>query len=72
MVVPRGVLHGLVNASTNPVRYLLMLTPGKIAGYFEELGALIDATPTGAPDAEKWAQIATQYDTEFADLPPLT
>jgi mannose-6-phosphate isomerase-like protein (cupin superfamily) len=25
VVVPRGVLHGLVNASTNSVRYLLML-----------------------------------------------
>ncbi len=73
VVVPRGVVHGLVNTSPDPVRYLLMLTPGRMAGYFEELGALIDATPAGTPPSpEKWAEIATKYDTEFPDLPPLT
>jgi mannose-6-phosphate isomerase-like protein (cupin superfamily) len=73
VVVPRGVLHGLVNTSPTPVRYLLMLTPGHMAGYFEELGALIDATPSGIPPSPaKWAEIAAKYDTEFPDLPPLT
>jgi mannose-6-phosphate isomerase-like protein (cupin superfamily) len=71
VVVPRGVVHGLVNASTEPVRYLLMLTPGKMAGYFEELGALIAATPSGPPDQGQWAAIATKYDTEFLNVPPL-
>ncbi len=66
VVVPRGVLHGLVNTSPNPVRYLLMLTPGHMSGYFQELGALIDATPAATPpDPEKWAEIAAKYDTEF-------
>jgi mannose-6-phosphate isomerase-like protein (cupin superfamily) len=73
VVVPRGLLHGLVNSSPNPVRYLLMLTPGRMAGYFQELGALIDATPARAPtNPEKWAEIAAKYDTEFPDVPPLT
>ena len=73
VVVPRGLLHGVVNASPNAVRYLLMLTPGRMAGYFQEPGALIDATPAGAPtNSEKWAQIAAKYDTEFPHLPPLT
>ena len=42
VVVPRGVLHGLVSTSPNPVRYLLMLAPGHMSGYFQELVALID------------------------------
>ena len=72
-MVPRGVLHGFVNTSPTPVRYLLMLTPGHMAGYFEELGALIDATPAGTPPSrEKWSELAAKSDTEFPDLPPLT
>ena len=69
VVVPRGVVHGLVNASAEPVRYLLMLTPGKMAGYFEELGALIAATPSGPPDQEQWAAIATKYAPSFSTCP---
>lgn len=73
VVVPRGLLHGLVNTSSNAVHYLLMLTPGRMSGYFQELGALIDAAPAGTPpNPEKWAEIAAKYDTEFPDLPPLT
>jgi hypothetical protein len=53
VIVPRGVLHGLVNSSPNPVRYLLMLTPGHMAGYFQELGALIDSTPAEEPTDPK-------------------
>jgi mannose-6-phosphate isomerase-like protein (cupin superfamily) len=69
VAVPRGVVHGLVNTTSEPVRYLLMLTPGKMAGYFEELGALLTADASGPPDVEKWAAIATKYDTEFLNLP---
>jgi uncharacterized RmlC-like cupin family protein len=71
VIVPRGVVHGLVNTTSEPVRYLLMLTPGKMAGYFEELGALITADASGPPDVQKWVAIATKYDTEFLHLPPL-
>ena len=70
VVVPRGVLHGLHNASTEAVRYLVMCTPGQLMeGYFRELGALIDATPAGPPDPVKFAAIAATYDTAFHDPP---
>ena len=72
VVVPRGVIHGLHNASSEMVRYLVMLTPGRMAGYFQELGALIDATPSGPPDPAQWAAIAAKYDTEFLEAPPAT
>jgi hypothetical protein len=68
VLVPRGIVHGLVNTTPYVVRYLLMLTPGGMAGYVEELGALIDATP-GPPDPKRWMEIATKYDTEFLDTP---
>ena len=72
IVVPRGVIHGLNNASAEVVRYLVMLTPGRMAGYFRELGALIDATPSGPPDPEQWAAIAARDDTEFLEVPLVT
>lgn len=48
------------------IHYLLMLTPGYLSGYFQELGALIDATPAGpTPNPElgsipAWARVATE------------
>jgi hypothetical protein len=69
--VPRGVVHTLHNGTEDEVRYLLLLTPGGIEGYFAELGALIAATPATPPDLGQWAAIAAKYDTEFRELPPL-
>ena len=71
VAVPRGVVHTLQNATQETVRYLLLLTPGRLEGYFAELGALIAATPSGPPDPVQWAAIAARYDTEFRDLPPV-
>ena len=72
VVVPRGVVHTLHNATEEAVRYLLLLTLGRMMeGYFAELGALIAATPAGPPDPVEWAAIAARYDTEFRDLPPV-
>ena len=60
-----------VNSTADLVRYLLMLTPGSMVGDFEELVALIDSTPSEPPDPQQWMEIATKYDTEFLDMPPL-
>ena len=71
VIVPRGVVHTLHNGTKDTVRYLLLLTPGGMEGYFAELGALIAATPAGPLDPGQWAAIAAKYDTEFRELPSL-
>jgi len=71
VIVPRGVVHTLHNGTEDEVRYLLLLTPGGMEGYFAELGALIAATPAGSLDPGQWAAIAAKYDTEFRELPRL-
>jgi hypothetical protein len=37
-----------------------------MSDYFQEVGALIDATPAGtSTDPEIWAEFSAKYDTEF-------
>jgi mannose-6-phosphate isomerase-like protein (cupin superfamily) len=71
VVAPRGVIHQVRNDRDEEARYLGLHVPGEQEGYFAELGALIMANPSGPPDRAHWDAIASKYDTEFCDLPPL-
>jgi len=41
VVLPRGNLHGFWNASDEPARMLLVITPGEFASFFDEVVAQI-------------------------------
>jgi quercetin dioxygenase-like cupin family protein len=41
MTKPRGQMHAMWNAGTEPSRIIEVITPGAFAGYFRELGQLL-------------------------------
>jgi mannose-6-phosphate isomerase-like protein (cupin superfamily) len=72
--VPKGVAHGFMNVGQEPARLLAILTPG---GWHEQLFAALGEPaktetlpppPAGPPDAQRMAETARRYGTEF--LPP--
>jgi len=65
--VPRGTPHAFGNTSTEPARMLVMVTPGGMQGYFEQLSPLL----SGAPKEAEIARILAQYSAEVTG-PPLT
>jgi uncharacterized RmlC-like cupin family protein len=65
--IPPGVVHSFSNPSAEPLKFLVWLTLGEIAIYFEELFALFDAEPSWPPaDRQKLAALIAKYD----QLPP--
>src|SRR5262249_5618625 len=50
--VPRGTPHTFANASEEPSRSLVLVTPGGFESYFEELIALIEQTGGLPPQPE--------------------
>ena len=65
--VPRGTPHTFGNTSVEPVRLLVMITPGGMQGYFEQLGPVL----FGPPNQAEITRILAQYNAE-AIGPPIT
>jgi mannose-6-phosphate isomerase-like protein (cupin superfamily) len=64
--VPRGTPHTFRNAGDGLGRLVGTFTPGRFAGYFRELAAII--TETGCPpERSAWAELYGRYDTSFVD-----
>lgn len=69
--VPHGIEHGFKNVGSDTGRLVLMITPGGLEGFFEQIGqVIIDVNnppppPSGPPDFVKAAQIAAQYNITF-------
>jgi quercetin dioxygenase-like cupin family protein len=69
-----GTLHAWRNATTEPVRTLLFVTPAGFERFFEEAGILGNdlSSPPPPPtpeDFEKMAAIGRKYDTEYPPVP---
>ena len=63
--VPPGLVHTFFNPTADPVRFLVWLTPGKFATYFEELFAMIHAEPSWPPaDRQKLDALIARYDQQ--------
>jgi mannose-6-phosphate isomerase-like protein (cupin superfamily) len=58
--VPRGTPHTFANASEEPSRSLVLVTPGGFERYFEELIALIGHTG-GLPPEEELRELGIAY-----------
>ena len=71
---PRELMHGFVNAGSEPGKLLVVATPAGIEGYFEESGGLAKARtlppPAGAPDMELAATLGRKYNFDVLG-PPL-
>jgi mannose-6-phosphate isomerase-like protein (cupin superfamily) len=58
--VPRGTPHTFANASVEPSRSLVLVTPGGFESYFEELIALITQT-AGLPPEEELRELGIAH-----------
>ena len=69
--VPMGLNYGFKNISDRPGRMVLIITPGGLEGFFEEIGQVIEdpqnppPPPSGPPDFAKAAQVAAKYNITF-------
>ena len=70
--LPRGIPHSYVNAGSEPVRFLTLMVPAGLEGFFEEVGKpATDPTsppPFGDDDVERLLTFAPKYGVEI--LPP--
>ena len=68
--VPRGVVHAFANAGQEPARFLGIVTPGGLhEKLLSSLGEpakteTLPAPPEGPPDAERFAAIMREHDSE--------
>ncbi len=59
LFIPRGVVHGFDNRSSQPATCLSVLTPGVLGPeYFREMAALVNE---GKPDPEKMKAVMIRY-----------
>ena len=67
LFIPPGVPHNIVNASDQPVRMMMTVSPPGHEQYFDELVKLV--TRGGPPDATAIAKLRARFDTEqLSDL----
>jgi mannose-6-phosphate isomerase-like protein (cupin superfamily) len=63
IVKPRGIMHTFWNAGTTPVRFLEIIAPGGVEGYFAARAKLV--ATAGPPDMAAIAALQQQYDLTF-------
>ena len=70
VLVPPGAVHGFSNLGTEPVRFLIQMSPGGAEGYFTALSEMVQNAPSWPlPDLRPVTALAERFDT-FA--PPVT
>ena len=60
--IPPGVPHNIGNASANPARVIMTVSPPGHELYFEELAVLVSRE--GPPDAKAIGELRSRYDTQ--------
>ncbi|OBK72014.1 cupin domain-containing protein [Mycobacterium sp. 1274761.0] len=64
---PRGQMHAMWNAGTEPGRIIEVITPGGFENYFRELGELLMSEPVGAKpgaplhESAEFIELAEKY-----------
>ncbi len=70
--LPKGVPHAYRNVGSGPARFLTLIVPAGLEGFFEEVGKpgsdLSSPPPFGEEDIEKLLAVAPKYGVEI--LPP--
>ena len=63
-VVPPGVTHRFWNASGEPVRHLVLLTPAGFERYFDEVAALAAGSESWPPAPDTMAELMSRHDIQ--------
>ncbi len=69
---PRGVPHGFRNVGTRPSRMAVIITPGGLEKFFEEVGEPVtdpSSPPEAPPDVERLVAVARKYGIEIPPPP---
>jgi mannose-6-phosphate isomerase-like protein (cupin superfamily) len=69
---PRGVPHSFRNVGSTPSRIAVIITPGGLEKFFEEVGEPVtdpSSPPEGPPDIERLVAVARTYGIEIAPPP---
>jgi quercetin dioxygenase-like cupin family protein len=74
--IPKGTLHAWRNATTEPARALLLITPAGFEGVIEEVGrrGTLSSVPPPPPppteeDVRRIEELGRKYDTEYPPVP---
>jgi hypothetical protein len=75
--IPKGTLHAWRNATTEPARALLVITPAGFEGVIEEVGVpgTLSSPPPPPPphltaeDLQRIEELGRKYDTEYPPVP---
>jgi quercetin dioxygenase-like cupin family protein len=74
--IPKGTLHAWKNATTEPARVLLVITPAGFEGVIEEVGVpgTLSSPPPPPPpltaeDLQRIEELGRKYDTEYPPVP---
>jgi quercetin dioxygenase-like cupin family protein len=74
--IPKGTLHAWRNATTEPARALLLITPSGFEGIIEEMGVpgTLSSPPPPPPpptpgDLQRLQELGRKYDTEYPPVP---
>jgi quercetin dioxygenase-like cupin family protein len=74
--IPKGTLHAWRNATTEPARALLVITPAGFEGVIEEVGVVGTVSspppppaPLTAEDLQRIEELGRKYDTEYPPVP---
>lgn len=70
VLVPRGLAHTVSNEEGSPARYLAMMTPAGLEGWFEDLAALVQPGMP-RPDPGMIAALSERYDHILAESSPV-
>jgi quercetin dioxygenase-like cupin family protein len=69
VLVPPRILHTFANKSLLPAKFLVLLSPGGLEGYFFELAELMRGETTWPPaDVSKIMELARRFDTYSAPV----
>jgi quercetin dioxygenase-like cupin family protein len=72
--IPKGTLHAWRNATTEPARALLLITPAGFEGVIEEVGVpgtlwSVPPPPPTPEDLQRIEELGKKYDTEYPSVP---
>lgn len=64
VLVPPGSVHSFSNPGTEPVRFLIQMSPGGTEGYFTALSEMVQNAPSWPlPDMRPVTALAERFDT---------
>ena len=67
VIKPRGIYHALCNASTEPVRFLEIHTPGEFENYYDEYEQIVESEMDEEERRKARAELGERYGVTWHD-----